>query len=627
MPEQLIQEHAIQSGRVLRRTDTIEPSQKRHLPENSFWQQTQHIFASAIQKEDYDPDFYIDVSLGENHKQSDEISRFLSMEHGPRLFLLVGPPGVGKTSLVQHYYRSVIKTSEKPWVWIYFNGNEHRTKIENDVAQLTQSLATTCFRFLVKYLEAHGLTREDFLLDVFNNDAALADKAFLYGGSAVPAKIEMALEYLEKGYNIKLASILGYLSRAAPDAVVLVLDNLDPLERRIQVEIVKHALALASSFQIKTLVTARNKTEADLHFNDPNVFSQFIRTPVQPPSLIEVIRKRVSVAARHPDALNAKIGEGALQFRVRECPEFANILVRGLSAEGLQRVIQGVSNDSVRQGLRISLSVYASPYLDPKRIVARLSPVGSAAKDLWHDSIPNHIAVRSILLRTARLYEEEIAWVKNIFGSRASDGATGPFLRLHILRTLRSFVVEEIAKDQIVSDLCNTLDVAAPLVLKELAWLAKHDWIDWPQSNELSLSSLGRFIVDEFVFHRDYLACISTDTDMYPEFERRLIATPITFGENTQNLSVLLEYLALREMEMLQSISRNGGLGPYCRLFGHKGFIPEVIERILANMERLRSEPGIEFARENLRNLLSSREIERICEIIERFGRGRQGHG
>lgn len=620
MSQTPLREDAFISHRLLRRTDTAEASQKRHVPENSFWQQTQHIFASAIQKEEYDPDFYIDVPLGENHKQSDEISKFLEMAHGPRLLLLVGSPGIGKSSLVQHFSRTSIKSSPNSWVWIYFDGNEHRTKIETDLSQLHQSLVSICFLYLVKFLAEHNLNRTDFLLDVFHNDASLADKAFLHADASVSEKIEIVLEHLEAGHNVKLASILSYLSRKSPGRVVLVLDNLDPLARNIQVEIVKQVLGLAASFKIKAIVTVRHKTEGDLSFSDPNIFSTFIRTPVQPPSLTEIIRKRVSIAIKHPDAQNAKLGEGAIQYRIKECPEFVNILVRGLSADGLQRVVQGVSNESVRQALRISLSIYASPLLDPKRIVARLSPAGSAVKDLWHDSIPNYIAVRSILLRTARLYEEEIAWVKNIFGTRSSDGICGPFIRLQLLRFLRNFVDEEIEENIIMTNLTDILDTSDTVINKEVSWLAKNDWIERPSRSTLALSNLGRFMVDEFVFHRDYLSCIATDVDMYSEFERRLISTAGSFGDNARNLLVLLEYLSLREMEMLKHLSKDG-LSPYCRIFGFQGFVSEIVDRVLTNMEPLRPDLSVDALREGLKGLLASREIETIKEMINRFGR------
>lgn len=603
-----------------RRTRTLDGSLRKLYPENSFWTQAQNILIPAIQKEEYDNQFYIDVPLSEGHVQSEEIEKYLAMPNEPRCLLLVGPPGVGKSSLVHHYYHVTIAPAAHAWAWIHLDGNEHRARLANDISQLIPCLLAVCFKSLDSFLQHRGLTKKDFLLDIFEQDIGLATERFLESDAPVEEKLKIVKRHLEQKQSVNLEATLRYFSRSvAVGKAVLVLDNLDPLGPEVQAEAVRQVLALAVSSKIKSIVAIRKKAEASLSYSDRDLFSQFIRTPVQHPSLVEVLRRRVAVAVQHHDAQNAKLGEGALQFKVRDCPEFVNLLVKGLSADGLQRIIEGVSNGSVRQGLRISLAIYGSPYLDAKRIVARLSPAGQVIRDLWRDSIPNHIAVRSMLLRTSRVYDEEIAWVKNIFGSNTSNTHIGPFLRLQIVRFLRALAADEVSEGDCARELAGVLLLDNALVKKEIRWLASKEWIEVTSSGAISVTSLGDFIVQEFVFHRDYLSCISADVDMYSDFERRLISLPSSFAEHIHNVGVLLEYLALRELKMLRLISERG-LRAYCKWFGGEGFTPEILDRVLANIELIRLESAADSAKARLKALAEGSIIKDIQEVLRRFG-------
>jgi AAA ATPase domain len=489
----------IQDRRLFRRTHTVNESGKRHLPENSFWTQVQHILAHEIGKEEYDERFYIDVHLTAGNFQSDEIRQFLANPFEPRCLLLVGSPGVGKTSLVEHYRNSVAGRSNGPWAWIYFNGNDFRDWLANDKSQLIPCLLANCVAHLDRFLKRYGLTREDYLLDIFEHDRGLEERRFLRPDISRADKLRSATIHLEKKESVHLAAILRYFARfVAAGRAVLILDNLDPLGAELQAEAVRQVLALSVGCKIKSIVAVRQDAEAILSYSDPELFSQFLSTRVQPPPLAEVLEKRVRVAIQHPDVQDAKLGEGALQFRVRDCPEFEKVIARGVSAEGLQRIFEGVSNDSVRLALRISLSVYASPHLEARRIVAKLSPVGQLVRDLWRDTIPNYIVVRSILLRTAKLYEEDHAWVKNIFGTSSSDTHVGPFLRLHILRFLVRLGGEEVQEADLIADVADALMIEGDFIQKEIKWMAKKHWVAALPSGALSLTGLGSYLANDF---------------------------------------------------------------------------------------------------------------------------------
>jgi hypothetical protein len=344
---------------------------------------------------------------------------------------------------------------------------------------------------------------------------------------------------------------------------------------------------------------------------------QFIRTEMQAPSLLEVIRRRVSRAVETPEIQAAKIGSGAYVFAVRDCPEFARILVEGLASEGLQRIFNGLSNGSVREGLRMACSIYASPHLDPKRVVAKLSPPAEIIKDLWRDSIPNYIAVRSLVLRTSPMYNPANTWVGNVFGTAESRTHVGPFLRLLILRFMRTLPETEIDLHVCTAQLHQLLRVGRSLIESELRWLEKQNWIE-RHVPHLTLTRRGRFICEEFIFHRDYLTQISTDVDMYPEAERELRSIPSTFPEQIRNLSTLLKYLAERELIMLATLAENG-LADYCDRFGSAGITTQLASRIAENLIPLRPDPPIVQARELIKSVHDHGALAGIREIFARY--------
>jgi hypothetical protein len=610
-----------------RRTDTVDESVRKHLPENLFWQQAQRVFAACLMKEEYDPKFYIEVCPGCGHPLTEEIDSFLSIPGDPRCLLLVGPYGVGKTSLLKHFQRMNVDTDPSNWAWIYFEGNRARARIEQAPQLLINELAATAANYLNGWLRTRKLSREYFLDDVFQNDLSLAEMKTLYEHDLVKKQREIVNDYLKSGSGADLAVMLCFFSRhLAPARTVVVLDNLDPLDPEVQAEAVRQLISFCISAGVKGIVAIRTETEGLLGFRHTGLFGPYVRSGVEAPDLVDVIKKRVEVALEDKSIRDIKIGEGAIQYRLEEVPEFADFLVRGLSVDRTRRVITGLANNSIREGLKMSLSIYAYPGLAAHKLIGRLSPPAQHSVDpFWQHAIPAYVILEALMLRTAQIFDAHTTFCGNLFGTHNSESHLGPFLRLLILRQLRRLPENETGADILEKTLADVLRIDRDLLESELRWLGseRNSWIELTASGRVRLTSRGRFIVDDLLHDRHYLRCISTDVDMPVDAEVKLHDVPKSFKDQLHNMFILLEYLTQCEEEMLRTLAEYG-LGPYCHHFGSEGITPRMIERILEGIESAEDKYAgdddfLRTAHERLETLSDSDVINSIREMLSRF--------
>src|SRR3954464_4213274 len=84
---------------------TISPSLRdlRTLEENEFWRQAQAVLEKFLSSPAHQTPLYVPVMIGEGKELSDGLLDFVELDDDPRLLLLVGQYGVGKTSALKHF--------------------------------------------------------------------------------------------------------------------------------------------------------------------------------------------------------------------------------------------------------------------------------------------------------------------------------------------------------------------------------------------------------------------------------------------------------------------------------------------------------------------------------------------
>jgi hypothetical protein len=589
--------------KLVRRSDTAEKRVKVHLPESSFWRTSQADLEPLFLADEYDKDTYCEVMLQDGRPQTHEIATFLDSKGGSRFLLLVGQFGAGKTSMLKHYAATAIgeanaKGLKRLWLYVDFNALAARLEPRRIERTLVLPIASA----LEDTLHTLGLSLFDFHMDLYDNGSSFAYPRTIYGDALTPAEKQRKVTHaLEEPANYLDTVFEFFTRRLGGDMVVLVLDNLDPLDPVAQAEAIKRAKLLVHARQFRTIVAVRQETEDLLRYHDRELVGSFIRAQVAAPRLSEVFGLRLRKALLLPAFRNLKSGIGAVQFSLRKQP--VENLARQLYAEATLHFLDGLANGSVRQGLRIWLSLFASPHLE-EILTRTFSPTREIDGRRSHH-IPHHLALKAIILRTAQIYDPSVTWAPNIFGQGPEDSPPGVLLRLLILRRLSRMKEHRADPDALIADVTAAVRAEKSLVEHEVAWLLDKDLIERFRNPKevVHLSTLGEFMLAELMFQREYLCFVATDVFMYEELERDLVTIPTSRREEIANLRLMLDYVIKREAACLRFLSERG-LASYFACFG--------AESIAAEFLRVMSKNVASFG-----DYVEAREVSRLIEELE----------
>jgi hypothetical protein len=602
-----------------RRTNSPSLRDLRLLEPNEFWKKAQPVLEKFLSSPAYQSPLYVPVMLNDERELSDGLLDFVELNGNLRLLLLVGQYGVGKTSALRYFGEKKLTTLDPKQAahrWIYIDGNEHAATLNYNPQNLTHIVLAGIASTVNIYLQRAHLTTQDFLDDIFRSDILLEPARLLYG-QATTEKRQLLVEKLFEDHLNYIQAGLRFLTRnVGPSKVILVLDNLDPLPGRVQREAVTLADRLTDSCGIRAIVSVRRSTARSMKLGAES-FNLFKTMEVPAPSMTEVIRRRIQQSLETQEAQRVIIGKGTLQARISESPEFADVLVKGLSGENVKRLLQGISNGSVRDGLRFALNVYSSSFLDAHRIIRKISPAEALVPSIWHGHIPYYIVVKALMLNNFPVYQPDRSWVGNAFGAALSDPRIAPFLRIHIVLYAQQFSEEEGVPDQeLYQKLKEILKIDHAVIEREVIWLLdpEQGWLERPEADRLAATIRGRFMVNNFIYDTEYLTHIATDVAMCPDLERRLTTPADRIIDRIGNFITLLEYLVRREKEFMQIVTEDGAKD-YLDAFKCRGVTYNMILQGIENLnpvlvEQFKNEKLAESAVAEARKKLTQLEVE-----------------
>jgi len=370
--------------------------------------------------------------------------------------------------------------------------------------------------------------------------------------------------------------------------VILIIDNVDGTKIALQKEIVTTASALCVQ-NIKIIIPIRKATANNIKYKNPEFFGTFVQNEIFPPLTSQILKKRADKALEEPELRNATLSEGHLVFKVKDCVEFSETISKAFSHPAVDRLLNGLSNDSVQQALKLAVKVYASNYIDAKKIIRRLSPPETIIPSPWRGYFPYYIVIKALLHPDRPVYLSEDAQVANIFGTHQYQYHFGPFMRVYILKYIVKNNTSKIKLDDILNELSTALIIKESIIREEFDWLVRKDWIEEQNEGVYAVTTLGRYIIEELLYDMEYLTHISVDIEMPKEIVYNIKVPADSPMDRSNNLILLINFLVNKEKESITHCSAENDISYYIKLFGNDGITEKIVRNIKKNLKDIKS--------------------------------------
>lgn len=346
----------------------------------------------------------------------------------PLALLVLGQVGSGKTTFINHVRKVREAAVFEPRSdaayphWIYVDCRKlGGTESPSDF------IASVMFEYL---------TRDRFLSD-YDRCVRFAYRSEIEALQRGPLSL---LDFDEKEQKRQIAEILRkdyeekrpYLEKVfeyATDntSVFLVIDNVDQFDEPSRQEIIfSDAIAIAQRLGLCLVLAMRDATYVE-NKSKP-VFDAFDFDPIQiePPDPIAVLARRFSVAK---ELLRGKrsefIAENGVKVELADTSILVDLLSTSVLESSVGRALSVLSLGDIRLCLRMTREFLRNGYTATGKAVKIFQMTGRY-------KLPEHEAIRAIMLGTQQVYSEEFSPVANPFDAKL-DMTSAQLLRLFVL--------------------------------------------------------------------------------------------------------------------------------------------------------------------------------------------------
>ncbi len=362
-----------------------------------------------------------------------------SLKH--ELLLLVGGVGSGKSTFAD-YLREIALPKElrEDTVWI---------SIDLNVAPLSK---TRIYDWIVDQLNL-GLKASypeiDFedigiIRKVYSTEIRRLEKGpgalFEKGSEKYNELIAVELHNLQNDREATSKALVRYLCKERAKSLIIVLDNCDKRTRDDQLLMFDVAKWLQKEWECLVFLPIRDTT-FDHHRREPPLDTAIkdLVFRIDPPLLIDVIYKRVGYALSQmkvsgSEVLSYELPNGMrVEYPRSEQGMYLACILRSLfhSDNFFRRVITGIAGRDIRKGLEIFLDFCKSGHIGSGEILKIRQSGGNHI-------LPKYIVTRVLLRGNRKYYQDPNSHIKNLFNSYPEDTIPDPFVRMEILRWLKS---------------------------------------------------------------------------------------------------------------------------------------------------------------------------------------------
>lgn len=533
---------------------------------------------------------------------SDAIQR-ASQAVRPLALLVLGQVGSGKTTFISHVrkVREAEVFEPRPDTayphWIYVDCRKlGKTESPSDFISAVMFDHIIEDEFLSNYERCIRFAYKSEI------DALKRGPLSLLGTDEKEQNRQIA-ELLKKDYEKQrpyLEKVFSYAARNT--SVFLVIDNVDQFDEPHRQEIIfGDAIALAQRLGLCLVLAMRDATYVD-NKSKP-VFDAFDFDPIQiePPDTVAVLSRRFAVAKEMLRGKRAEfVAENGAKIELDDTSILVDLLSSSVLGTSVGRALSVLSMGDIRLCLRMTREFLRNGYTATGKAVSIFQKTGQYR-------LPEHEAIRAIMLGTQKVYSEEFSPVANPFDARL-DMTSAQLLRLFVLAAIVSKCTNSRVSTMPGSEIRDALaeiGFSHDITLKVLSGMVEARYIftagHGPASFEASFmpSRLGghilRDLMTQFVFLENVLMDTFIDDDVFwrkiHKLTRRIYSerSPTTRVEKRVERveafydHMLQRYTTLRDEASRRSLSAEWLSDP----FGEgKNSLTNNIDRVLRSVRR-----------------------------------------
>lgn len=357
------------------------------------------------------------------------------------LMLLVGSGGSGKSTFVDYLREVALPPDVKATTtWVSIDLNEAPLSRDEIYSWLKSELIAKLKRVYPAYdfdeIETLKKLFSVELNQVKKGPGAIYDK----GSREYKDLLVGELLALQKDLDATSNAMVRYLCAERDRVLIITLDNCDKRTRDDQLLMFDVAKWLQKEFACLVFLPLRDVTY-DHHRKEPPLDTAIkdLIYGIEPPQLMSVIYERVRYALREleesgKEVLFYKLPNGmTVEYPRSDQAMYLTCILSSLfqSDSYYGRLLAGIAGRDIRKALEIFLDFCKSGHISGSEIFKIRQSEG-------RHPLPRHLIIRILIRKNRRFYNDAASDIKNLFYSDPHDTIPDPFVRLSLLRWLKT---------------------------------------------------------------------------------------------------------------------------------------------------------------------------------------------
>lgn len=501
----------------------------------------------------------------------------------PKPIIIIGTKGAGKTTFINHLFRTKDDDFSKSHLTVYIDFREF---FESDEAFEPANISREIIeKIQEKYpeLELHKTTALKRIygkqIKIFNE--SIWQYSLEKNEEEYQKLLNKFLKESIEDYNKHLEFLNNYLIRDRRKRIIVIIDNADQYSTNIQEKIFLYGHSLSRSSNCGVIISLRegyyykwrNRPPFDAY--ESNVYH------ITAPNYSDVLSKRINFTLEHLNKIDGKtssVTKKGLKIEVtnQKVIEFLTGLKDSLFSDYNSELINFLSYTTypnIREGLRIFKQFLTSGHTDVGNYILREVYKETDRKN--KQIIPIHEFVKSLGLQNKLYYNSEYSIINNIFipPKDSNDHFLNYFILKHFFEAFQSKGVSNkyISLRDVVELFKNTgyrTNVIKSSVKKLLYYglLESEEQINdiefknIDDDYDLCLSFKGYYYYNELIKRFHYIDLVLQDTPIFEDdyFEKIRSVFPLSDQNGIRELSArvktvkeFIDYLTIQEESKL----------------------------------------------------------------------------